>query len=353
MSGTAPVEPALAIQDLSVCFDTAAGPVRAVEEVSYQVTAGRTVGVVGESGCGKTATVLAALGLLPRPPGRVTSGRVLLGGRDLLTLTARELRRVRGREVGMIFQDPMSALHPTYRVIDQVAEAIQAHDRDLRRGAARKRAIELLEEVGVPEAGERGRAYPHEWSGGMRQRAMIAMAVANRPRVLIADEPTTALDVTVQAQILELLQRLQRQQGLAVVIISHDLGVIAETADDVVVMYAGRVVEKGTAREVFASPRHPYTAGLLASLPSSDAGDQPLVAIPGAPPYLADCPSGCAFHPRCSLGRERARCTREVPELRSEEGSTQGGACHFSEELGQPRQRQPGQQGADEVGLLR
>lgn len=348
MSRSATSVPALAIHNLSVCFDAARGPVRAVDDVSYQVEPGQTVGVVGESGCGKTVTVLAALGLLPQPPGRITSGVVMLGDRDLLTLATRDLRRVRGRDVGMIFQDPMSALHPAYRIIDQVAEAIEAHDAQLRRVVARRRATELLEEVGVPGAGERGRAYPHEWSGGMRQRAMIAMAVANRPRVLIADEPTTALDVTVQAQILELLQRLQREQELAVVIISHDLGVIAETADNVVVMYAGRVVETGTAGDVFAAPRHPYTAGLLASLPGSDLGNRRLAAIPGAPPDLADRPMGCAFHPRCSLRHGRARCACEVPTLRSSEGSTQAGACHFSEELGHTRPL-----GAEHVDLPR
>ncbi len=326
-------DPVMSIRNLSVCFDTGHGRVHAVDDVSLDVGPGETVGVVGESGCGKTATALAALGLLPQPAGRVTAGEVVVGGRDLLTLGRRELCRVRGAEVAMIFQDPMSALHPAQSILAQVTEAVRTHARDLSASAARERAVELLDLVGVADARNRSRAYPHEWSGGMRQRAMIAMAVAHRPRVLIADEPTTALDVTVQAQVLELLQALQDEHDLAIVLISHDLGVIAEMADRVMVMYAGRVVESGAAPDLFARPRHPYTVGLLASLPRLDIEGSRLDAIAGSPPDLVARPSGCAFHPRCPLRRERDRCVANVPVLGEIGAVGQRAACHFAEEL--------------------
>ncbi len=326
-------QPVMSIRNLSVCFDTAHGPVHAVDDVSLDVGPGQTVGVVGESGCGKTTMALATLGLLPQPAGRVTAGEVLVDGRDLLTLGRRELCRVRGAEVAMVFQDPMSALHPAQSILAQVTEAVRTHALDLSASAARERAVDLLELVGVADARARGRAYPHEWSGGMRQRAMIAMAVAHRPRVLIADEPTTALDVTVQAQVLELLQKLQDEHDLAIVLISHDLGVIAEMADRVVVMYAGQVVESSTATDVFARPRHPYTAGLLASLPRLDIEGERLDAIAGSPPNLSTRPSGCAFHPRCPLRQGRRRCVAEVPVLREIGGVGHCAACHYAEEL--------------------
>ena len=325
--------PSLSIRNLSVQFDSPDGPVHAVDDVTYEVWPGETLGVVGESGCGKTVTMLAALGLLPQPPGRIAGGEVFLGKRNVHVLGRKDLSEVRGKEVAMIFQDPMTSLHPAYTVIAQVAEAVRAHDTDLSSTAVRERAIELLRLVGVPEARTRAEAYPHEWSGGMRQRAMIAMAVAHRPRVLIADEPTTALDVTVQAQILELLQQLQEAHGMAIVLVSHDLGVIAEMADRVAVMYAGRVVETGDAMSVFARPRHPYTIGLLASLPTLAVPGGRLEAIDGSPPNLASRPPGCPFHPRCRLRQDRQRCVDETPELREVDSPGHAAACHFSEEL--------------------
>ncbi|HEV2809154.1 MAG TPA: ABC transporter ATP-binding protein [Acidimicrobiales bacterium] len=325
--------PALSIRNLSVSFDSRQGAVHAVDDVSYEVWPGETLGVVGESGCGKSVTVLTALGLLPQPPGRVGGGQVLIENRDVLGMGSKELAGLRGKEASMIFQDPMTSLHPSYPVITQVMEAVRVHAGDLSASAARDRAVELLELVGVPDARTRAQSYPHEWSGGMRQRAMIAMAVAHHPRVLIADEPTTALDVTVQTQILELLQGLQHEHGLAIVLISHDLGVIAEMADRVVVMYAGSVVETGEVESVFADPRHPYTAGLLASLPTAELEGRRLVAIAGSPPNLAARPSGCTYHPRCPLRQGRQRCITERPRLREIGAGGQVAACHFSEEL--------------------
>jgi peptide/nickel transport system ATP-binding protein len=296
----------LELRDLTVEFDTPDGTVHAVDGVSWSVDPGDALGIVGESGSGKTVSALAVMGLTRVANARV-SGRVLLEGRDLLALRDSEMRRVRGAEVAMIFQDPLSSLHPFYRVGDQVAEAIRAH-RELRRAAARARAVELLGMVGIPDPASRADAYPHEFSGGMRQRAMIAMALANEPRVLIADEPTTALDVTVQAQILELIASLQRELGMALVIITHDLGVIAETAQRVAVMYAGQVVEEADVGTLFARPEHPYTWGLLGSIPRLDRDrDARLVPIPGRPPSLIHPPSGCRFHPRCPYVRDRHR----------------------------------------------
>ena len=325
-------DPVLSIRDLVVRFDVPDGTVHAVEGVSYDVGSGETVGVVGESGCGKSVTVLAALGLLPCPPGRVVGGEVLLEGRDLLRLSPRELRAVRGKQIAMVFQDPMTSLHPAYTVGDQVAEAVRAHDAGRSSRAAWGRAVELLELVGVPDADARARTYPHQWSGGMRQRAMIAMAISHHPKVVIADEPTTALDVTVQAQVLDLLREVQQETSSAIVLITHDLGVIAEMADRVVVMYAGRVVETGDTTTIFGDARHPYTRGLLACLPRPELEGQPLPAIPGSPPDLVDPPAGCAFHPRCGLRQGRARCVVETPAL-ADEGEGHRAACHFSEEL--------------------
>ncbi len=325
-------DPVLSIRELVVRFDVPEGTVHAVERVSYDVRAGETVGVVGESGCGKSVTVLAALGLLPSPPGRVMGGEVLLEGRDLLRLGRRELRAVRGKEVAMVFQDPMTSLHPAYTVGDQVAEAVRAHDAPLSARAAWARAVELLALVGVPDPGVRARTYPHQWSGGMRQRAMIAMAISHRPKVLIADEPTTALDVTVQAQVLDVLRHVQQDTSSAIVLITHDLGVIAEMADRVVVMYAGRVVETGETTTIFRDSRHPYTRGLLACLPRLELEGQQLPAIPGSPPNLVDAPAGCAFHPRCRLRRGRHHCVAQAPAL-AEVAVGHRAACHFWEEL--------------------
>jgi peptide/nickel transport system ATP-binding protein len=296
----------LEVRGLSVEFDTPDGTVHAVDGVAWSVERGQALGIVGESGSGKSVTALTVMGLTRAANARV-SGEVLLGGRDLLALPETEMRRVRGADVAMIFQDPLSSLHPFYRVGDQLAEAIRTHD-EVRRAAARARAVELLHMVGIPDPRTRVDAYPHELSGGMRQRAMIAMALANDPQVLIADEPTTALDVTVQAQILALIGQLRRELGMALVIITHDLGVIAEAADRVAVMYAGRIVEEADVATLFARPEHPYTWGLLGSIPWLDRPREArLVPIPGRPPSLIHPPSGCSFHPRCPYVRDRHR----------------------------------------------
>ncbi|MFF0728074.1 dipeptide ABC transporter ATP-binding protein [Streptomyces sp. NPDC004134] len=321
---------------MTVEFDTPAGVVRAADGVSYDVAAGETLGVVGETGSGKSVTALAALGLLSAGNVRRVTGQALLAGTDLLALPPDELRAVLGRDVAMIFQDPGTALNPVQRVGDQIAEALRVHDRTLTAPAARARTVELLDEVGVPNPAGRYDAYPHQFSGGMCQRAVIAMAIANRPRVLIADEPTTALDVSVQAQILDVLRRAARETGAATVLITHDLGVVAETADRLCVMYGGRVVESGTVYDVFARPRHPYTAALLASLPRLDARADRLTPIPGRPPDLIEVTPGCAFAPRCPVGRDRARCAEERPEPVATGDGDGLSACHYPDEAGSP-----------------
>jgi peptide/nickel transport system ATP-binding protein len=296
----------LEVEDLQVHFETDDGVVKAVDGVSFGVEPGRTLGIVGESGCGKSVANLTILGLT-RAPNASISGKVLFEGRDLTALPDEEMRGVRGNDVAMVFQDPLSSLHPFYKVGDQIVEAILAH-RELAASAARDRAVELLGEVGIPESRKRVDDYPHEFSGGMRQRAMIAMALANEPKLLIADEPTTALDVTTQAQILTLIDRLQVEHGMAVILITHDLGVVAENADEVAVMYAGRIVERASVETVFAAPQHPYTWGLLRSIPSIASEDeQRLVPIEGQPPSLITLPTGCSFHPRCPYVRPRHR----------------------------------------------
>jgi peptide/nickel transport system ATP-binding protein len=298
----------LTVEDLRVEFATDDGIVHAVDGISYTVRQGTTLGIVGESGSGKTVASLTTMGLT-RGRNTTISGRIMFEGRDLLTVSADEIRRIRGNEIAMIFQDPLSSLHPFYKVGRQLAEAILAH-RDVSKAAARDRAIDLLELVGIPDPHRRVDQYPHEFSGGMRQRAMIAMALANEPKLLIADEPTTALDVTVQAQILALIGDLQRRLGMAVIIITHDLGVVAEIADEIVVMYAGRIVEHAATRRLFATPEHPYTWGLLTSIPRLDtARGESLIPIPGRPPSLINRPSGCHFHPRCPYAREAHRRT--------------------------------------------
>jgi peptide/nickel transport system ATP-binding protein len=303
----------LEVRDLRVHFDTRDGLVKAVDGVSYSVEDGRSLGIVGESGSGKSVSSLTVMGLTRAPNARI-SGQILFDGVDLLQLGDEQMRRVRGNEIAMIFQDPLSSLHPFYRVGDQLAEAVTAH-RDVSKREARARAVELLELVDIPAARRRADSYPHEFSGGMRQRAMIAMALANDPRLLIADEPTTALDVTVQAQILDLIRRLRDDTGTAVVMIAHDLGVIAESADDVAVMYAGRIVERAPAQTLFDRPEHPYTWGLLASMPRLDTPRaEPLVPIPGRPPSLITLPGGCSFHPRCPYVREAHTRTDPVLE---------------------------------------
>ena len=285
----------LEIQDLRTTFRTDEGPVHAVDGVSLSVEAGRVLGVVGESGCGKSATATSVMGLLPRTA--TMSGSIRLDGRELVGASERELRGIRGAEIAMIFQDPMASLNPVMRIGWQLEEAARLHGR-VPRAELRARAIEALATVGIPSPEERLRAYPHELSGGMRQRVMIAMALINRPRVLIADEPTTALDVTTQAQILELMRDLRREVDAAIVLITHDLGVVAEMCDEVAVMYGGRVVERAPVDELFARPQHPYTWGLLASLPGRNLAGERLHQIPGAPPSLRTPPPGCRFAPR-------------------------------------------------------
>ncbi|MDB5506529.1 MAG: oligopeptide/dipeptide transporter, ATPase subunit [Devosia sp.] len=323
--------PLLSVEGLVTEFRSADGIVHAVDEVSYQLWPGETLAVVGESGSGKSVTAMSILGLIPQPPGRIAAGRVLFEGRDLLTLSRREMRAVRGKSIAMIFQDPMTSLNPVLTVGFQIAEAMLAHG-GVGRREAHERAIALLQTTGVPNASERYHQFPHQYSGGMRQRALIAMAIANRPRLVIADEPTTALDVTIQAQVFEALKLAQAETEAAMILITHDLGLVAELADRVVVMYGGRVVETADVRTLFHAPRHPYTVGLLKSLPRIHGRAGRLTPIPGAPPSLIRLPSGCAFHPRCfqSQGREPCRMTR--PGLREIEVQ-HNSACHFAEEL--------------------
>jgi len=325
-------EPLLSIQDLTVEFDTEDGVVHAVTDVSYQLNVGETLGVVGESGSGKSVSVMSMLGLIPMPPGRIVSGQAVFKGRDLLTLSKKELQSLRGEEIAMIFQDPMTSLNPVLTIGNQISEAITTHH-DVSETEARARGVRLLEVVGVPFADRRYDQYPHEFSGGMRQRAMIAMAIANSPTILIADEPTTALDVTIQAQIVEVMRAAQEETHAATILITHDLGLIAELADRVVVMYAGRVVELGDVYTIFNSPRHPYTIGLMSSLARVDMDQHRLLPIPGQPPSLVNRPPGCAFHPRCAHSAGREVCRTDLPELRTSGESSHLSACHFAEEL--------------------
>jgi peptide/nickel transport system ATP-binding protein len=329
-------EPILSVRGLVTRFDTERGPVRAVDDVSFDVPAGATVALVGESGSGKSVTALSILGLIASPPGCVERGQVLFRGRDLLTLPDRELCKIRGAEIAMIFQEPMTSLNPVYTVGAQIMEAILLHE-SVGRRAARARAVELLGKVGIAAPGERVDAYPHQLSGGMRQRVMIAMALACRPALVIADEPTTALDVSVQAQVLELLRRLQSELSLSLLFITHDLGIVAELATEIVVLYAGRVVESGSVADTFRSPLHPYTRGLLSSVPPEGASRNPnrsrrLVAIDGVVPDLAALPVGCRFAPRCAVARDggpdRERCTTVEPDLRTMTDGRRS-RCHF------------------------
>ncbi|WP_214405528.1 ABC transporter ATP-binding protein [Pseudonocardia lacus] len=304
-------QPLLEVDDLHVEFSTADGPVEAVAGVSFTVGAEETVAVVGESGSGKSVTALAVLKLLDG--GRISRGQVRFDGKDLAPLNPKAMRKVRGNDIAMIFQDPMTSLDPLYSVGHQIVEALRLHRRVTKR-AARERAVELLEQVGMPDPRRRLASYPHQLSGGQRQRVMIAIALACSPRLLIADEPTTALDVTIEAQILELLHDLQREYRTAMLLVTHDMGVVAETADRVVVFYGGQVVEQGPTAQVLRNPQHPYTAALLAAIPHPDsAKERQLPAIPGAVPALRDMPAGCRFNPRCAMAWEA--CTHEVPPL--------------------------------------
>jgi oligopeptide/dipeptide ABC transporter ATP-binding protein len=315
----------LAVRDLRTSFQTERGKLVAVDGVDLELFAGETLGVVGESGCGKSVTALSILRLLPEPPARIERGEILFEGRNLRSLSGEELRKLRGNRIAMIFQEPMTSLNPVFRVGDQIEEALRVH-RDLSRSEREARVIELLELVGIPEPRSRMRDYPHQLSGGMRQRVMIAMALANDPAVLIADEPTTALDVTIQAQILELLESLKRRFEMAVLFITHDLGVVAETAQRVAVLYAGRVVESGTVQQIFTAPQHPYTRGLLDSLPSAHTvPGESLKVIPGRVPDLIARPQGCSFRERCT--RAIARCASDDPALAPGRGGAFV-ACH-------------------------
>jgi peptide/nickel transport system ATP-binding protein len=321
----------LEIHDLTVDFMTEDGVVHAVDHVSYDVRAGETLGVVGESGSGKSVTWLAAMGLLRRTTAKVT-GSVLLAGRNLVDLSDTELQPIRGRDIAMIFQDPNTSLNPVMSVGDQIVEAIMAHTRRSDARAARERSVRLLELVGIPDARARYRQFPHEFSGGMRQRVMIGMAIANDPNVLVADEATTALDVTIQAQVLEILQIAHEETHAATILITHDLGLVAELADRIVVMYAGRVAEIGACAEIFRAPAHPYTEGLMGSIPAMDGEPRALEPIPGQPPSLTQVPSGCAFHPRCARSRGRSECRDLKPPLVTVRPGHES-ACHFWPEM--------------------
>ena len=303
--------PLLSVEGLQTHFETGQGVLRAVDGVSFSIERGEVLGLVGESGCGKSVTSLSIMRLVP-PPGRVAAGRVLFEGEDLLAKDAEAMRRVRGARIAMVFQEPMTSLNPVFSIGDQIASAILAHS-----GAGRReawtRTVEMLDLVQIPSARQRARDFPHQLSGGLRQRAMIAMALASGPALLIADEPTTALDVTIQAQILDLLDRLQAELGMAVLLVAHDLGVVAGTADRVLVMYAGQAVETAPTTELFARPKHPYTEGLLASIPRLDTPKGRLKGIPGQVPAATDWPTGCRFHPRCPYAWDR--CVAEQPPL--------------------------------------
>jgi oligopeptide/dipeptide ABC transporter ATP-binding protein len=313
--------PLLEVRDLATYFHGEDGTVRAVDGVSFSLGRGGTLGIVGESGCGKSVTSLSIMGLIPQPPGEIAAGQVMFEGRDLLKLDAEELRALRGNRMSMIFQEPMTSLNPAFTVGDQIVEGILRHRRVGQR-EARARAIEMLKRVRIPSPERRIDDYPHRLSGGMRQRVMIAMALACDPTLLIADEPTTALDVTIQAQILDLLRRLRQELGMAIVLITHDLGVVAELADEVIVMYAGRIVERADVKTLFANPQHPYTIGLLGSLPKLHLEQKRLAAIEGVVPSPLAFPRGCRFHPRCPFAEEA--CTTAEPDL------TPVGPGHFA-----------------------
>jgi len=344
-------KPLLEVVGLSIGFETNRGLLRPVRDVSFSIYPGQTLALVGESGCGKSVTSLSILRLIPEPPGKVLSGQVLFEGRDLLTLSQRDMRSVRGKDIAMIFQEPMTSLNPVYSIGDQIVEAVMLHQK-VTLDQAMNIAEDALHDVGIADPRRRLSEYPHQMSGGMRQRVMIAMALSCQPRVLIADEPTTALDVTIQAQILELLRKLQRDRGMSILLITHDLGVVAENADVVAVMYASRIVEVATVEDLFDRPQHPYTEGLLRSVPKLGEEAERLVTIPGTVPNPAKFPVGCKFHPRCARSRELAaksppqdvvtindagkplnimkRCTTAEPGL-GEVLPTHWAACHFIE----------------------
>jgi oligopeptide/dipeptide ABC transporter ATP-binding protein len=323
-------EPLLEIRGLTVAFDTERGAkeIRPVQDVSLSIFPGQTVALVGESGSGKSVTALSILRLIPQPPGRTVSGQILFEGRDLCQLTEKQLQRVRGHDIAMIFQEPMTSLNPVYTVGDQIMEAITLHQ-NVNTRQAREIAAQAMADVGIADPRRRLWAYPHQLSGGMRQRVMIAMALSCKPKLLIADEPTTALDVTIQAQILELLRKLQRQTSMAILLITHDLGVVAENADVVAVMYASRIVEYAGVEDLFDQPRHPYTTGLFKAVPRLGEASARLEAIPGTVPNPASFPGGCKFHPRCPRAVAQP-CAEVEPTLR-QVGPAHWAACHFAD----------------------
>lgn len=324
----------LEVKDLHVSFHTHAGEVKAVRGVNFNVGQGETVAIVGESGCGKSVTAKSIMRLLPSPPVQYKQGSIEFQGKNLFEVSEKEMQRIRGNQISMIFQDPMTSLNPTSKVGSQIMEAILKHN-DINKKAAIEKAIDMLKLVGIPQPDKRVNQYPHEFSGGMRQRAMIAMALACNPRLLIADEPTTALDVTIQAQILELMKKIQKETGTSIILITHDLGVVAEVADRVVVMYAGQVVETGTVKELFANPQHPYTMGLLNSIPRLDMDKtQPLSPIIGTPPDLIEPPEGCPFYARCQYAMRV--CKGNDPDL-EEVRTNQFAACWLHHPMAQKR----------------
>ena len=322
-------EPLLSIEDLKTYFYTDDGVAKAVDGVSYAIKPGETLGVVGESGCGKSVTAMSILQLVPTPPGKYVGGKILFKGENLLEKSEEQMRKIRGNEVSVIFQEPMTSLNPVFRVGDQIGESLRLHQ-GLSRQEAHARSIELLKQVGIPSPEQRVDEYPHQLSGGMKQRVMIAIALACNPSLLIADEPTTALDVTIQAQILELLRNLQREKGMAILMITHDLGVVAENADHVVVMYAGKVVESAPVEELFEKPKHPYTIGLFRSLPRLEKDSDRLEVIEGNVPNPLQFPSGCKFRPRCAFATDE--CAQVEPQL-SEAAENHQVSCHHWSEI--------------------
>jgi oligopeptide transport system ATP-binding protein len=325
-------DPVLTVRDLIVEFATEDGVVHAVDGISWEIYPGEVLGIVGESGSGKSVSTMSLLGLIPQPPGRIVQGEAIFKGRDLIKMKKKALRDIRGREMAMIFQDPMTSLNPVLTIGDQLGEAVKTHFPDKKDHEVEAQILKLMDAVGIPDSKRRYHQYPHEFSGGMRQRSMIAMAISNDPALLIADEPTTALDVTIQAQILEVLKLAQKETHAATILITHDLGLIAEMADRVIVMYAGKVVESGDVNTIFQAPRHPYTIGLMDSLPRLTLDEDWLRPIPGQPPSLINRPPGCPFHPRCFLSQGRARCREEEPPL-LKVGTNHSSACHFTDEI--------------------
>jgi oligopeptide/dipeptide ABC transporter ATP-binding protein len=335
----------LEVQDLRVSFRTEDGVVQAVDGVSFGIERGEVVAIVGESGSGKSVTAMTLMGLT-RGPNTSFEGRALFEGKDVVAASEEDLRRIRGAQIAMIFQDPLSSLDPVYRVGDQIVEQIRVHDKDISKAAALERAAELMDRVGIPRANDRLRSYPHEFSGGMRQRVMIAMALSCSPKLLIADEPTTALDVTIQAQILDELRKLRSETDAGIILVTHDLGVVADIADRIVVMYAGRVVEQGTLDEIFYDPQHPYTWGLLGSITRIDRDrSERLPAIPGLPPSLLRPPKGCHFRPRCPHAFDR--CT-EVPDLAARLSDA---PAHLDRCWLEPERKRKLRQVGDQIGL--